>query len=84
VSCSSEIGDKTTESVEIAAVIEGNNTHAMHDVDWCIPQIHSVSQFQDVKNYEMVMKCLHSIGVSEGGNPVGSYMLSSVAICLSR
>jgi len=71
------------ESVEIAAVKEGNNTHATDDVDWCIPQIHSVCQLQVVNNYQMVLKCSHSIVVSEGGNQVESYMLSSVEICLS-
>jgi len=31
-----ENGDKTAERLEMAAVKEGNHTHAAVDIDWCV------------------------------------------------
>jgi len=44
VSCRMENGDKTAESLEMAAVKGANHTHAAVDNDWGVSQIDSVCQ----------------------------------------
>jgi hypothetical protein len=73
-------GDKTAERVEMAAVKEGNYTHAAVDIDLCASQIDCLCQWQVVYHYQVIQNCRHGAVVSQIGHPVELYSLSLVEI----
>jgi hypothetical protein len=75
-----ENADKTVERLELAAVTEGNHTHAAVDIDWCASQIDCLCRWQVVYHYPVILNCCHGAGASEICHPVVPYSLSFVEI----
>ena len=69
--------------LEMATVGAGNHTHAADDIDWSVSQIDCPCQWQFVNSYPMILHWLQGGVVSQIGNPVKPYSLSSVEICSS-
>jgi len=61
-------GEKTAEHLEMAAVKEGNHTHAADDIDWPDSQIDSLYQWQCVNHYPMILNCRHDALLSQIGH----------------
>jgi len=80
LSCWMENGDKTAEHLEMAAVKEGNNTHAVDDIDWHVSQIDWLCQWQFMNHYLRILKCHHGSDATQLGHPVESDSLCSVEI----
>jgi hypothetical protein len=80
VSCSMENGDKNAERLEMAAAKEGNHTHVAVDIDWCVPQIDCLCQWQVVYHYPEILNCHHGADASHIGHPVEPYSLTLVEI----
>jgi hypothetical protein len=75
-----ENGDKTAERLEMAAVKNGNNTHAAVDIDWSAAQIDCLSQWQVVYHSQVILTCGHGAVASQIGHPMEPYSLSLVEI----
>jgi hypothetical protein len=75
-----ENGDKTAESLELAAVKEGYNTHAAVDIDWRVSQIDWLSRWKVVYHYLVILNCRHGNIARKIGHPVESYSLPLVEI----
>jgi len=65
-----EIGDNTMEHLEMAPVKEGNHTHVADDINWHIPQIDCLCQWQFVNIYPRILNCHHGAVASQLGHPV--------------
>jgi len=72
--------DKTAERLEMAAVKEGNYTHAAVNIDWRASQIDCVCQWQVMYDYLVILNCRHGAVASQIGHPVEPYSLSLVEI----
>jgi hypothetical protein len=75
-----ETGDETAERLEMAAVKEGNHTHAAVDIDWRVSQIDSLCRWQVVYHYPGILNCHHNTVASQTGHLVEPYLLSLVEI----
>ena len=75
-----ENGDKTAERLEMAAVKEGNHTHAAVDIDWRASQIDCLCRWQVVYHYPVILNCCHGAVASQIGHCVEAYSLSLVEI----
>jgi len=75
-----ENGDKSAERLEMAAVKEGNHTHAAVDIDWRASQIDCLCWWQVVYHYPVILNCRHGAVASQIGHPVEPYSLSLVEI----
>ena len=75
-----ENGDKTAERLEMAAVKEGNHTHAAVDIDWRASQIDCLCRWQVVYHYPVILNCRHGAVASQIGHTVEPYSLSLVEI----
>jgi hypothetical protein len=67
----------------MAAVKQGDHTHAVDDIHWHVSQNDCRSQLQVVYYDPQNLKCRHSAVVSQIGHPVEPYLLSLVEIPLS-
>jgi len=65
-----ENGDQTAERLEMAAVKEGNHTHAAVDIDWLVSQIEFLCQWQFVNQFPRILNCHHGGDASHIGLPV--------------
>jgi len=45
-----ETGDKTAERLEMVAMKEGNHSHVVNEIDWCVSQIYNLCEWH-VVNY---------------------------------
>jgi len=75
-----ENGDKTAELLEMAAVKEGNHTHAGVDIDWRVSYIDCLCQWWFVNHYPRILNCRHGAVANQIGHPVEPDSLSSVEI----
>jgi len=73
-------GDNTAERLEMAAIKEGNHTHAADDIDQCVSQINCLCLWQFVNQYPTILNCHHSVVASEIGHLMELYSLSLVEI----
>jgi hypothetical protein len=62
-------GDKTAERLEMAAVKEGNHTHAAVDIDWHASQMECLYRWQFVHHYPVILNCRHGDVGSHIGHP---------------
>jgi hypothetical protein len=75
-----ENGDKAAERLAMAAVKEGNPTHAAVDIDWRASQIDCLCWWQVLYHYLVILNCRHGAVASQIGHPVEPYWLSLVEI----
>jgi len=78
-----ENGDKTAERLEMAAVKEGNHTHAVVDIGWRVSQIGGLCQWQVVSHYPRILNGRPGAVASQIGHLVEPYSLSLVEILSS-
>jgi hypothetical protein len=56
-----ENGDETAEHLEMAAVKEGNHTHAAIDIDWRASQIDCLCPWQVMYHYPVILNCVTAL-----------------------
>jgi hypothetical protein len=64
----------------MAAVKEGNHTHAAVDIDWRASQFDCLCWWHVVYHYPVILNCYHGAVASQIGHPVEAYSLSLVKI----
>jgi len=68
-----ETGDKTAESLEMAAVKEDNHTLAADDIASCVSQSDCLWEWHVVNFYPVILNCRHLVGASQISHQVESY-----------